>query len=169
MKKFLSIVLTLSLSCFAFAGCSSSQESTSYDASAVVDSIAQSVSIGETRDMTEEDLTIAIGLDMANVESYAGKFSMVSTSADQIIAVCAADGQVETVKSGLETYKENLAKSFANYAESETQMQKAEAGRVVTKGNCVVLVIAGDDAAIQSSGVDEAYKSVDTAIEEAFK
>ena len=59
------------------------------------------------------------------------------------------------------------------YADNENYVgalrDKAEAGRVVTKGDYVVLVIAGDETVVEDEGVEKAYEPVDAAIDEAFK
>ena len=59
------------------------------------------------------------------------------------------------------------ALSFERYLQD--QFEKAEAGRVVVKGNYVVLAILGDNEVIINDGVEKAYEAVDAAIDEAFK
>ena len=71
------------------------------------------------------------------------------------------------VKAALENTKAAIVSSFELYLPD--QYEKAQAGRIVVKGNYAVLVIAGDNEVIANQGVEEAYKAVDAAIEEAFK
>ena len=93
--------------------------------------------------------------------------TMVNVSADCVVVIEAADGKIHTVKAALENTKQSIVNSFELYLPD--QFEKAKAGRIVVKGNYAVLAIAGDNETIADKGVEEAYKAVDAAIEEAFK
>ena len=79
----------------------------------------------------------------------------------------AKDGKVEDVKAKLEQRKAEIVAANENYVGS--LLDKAKEGRIVVKGNVVVLVIAGDEMVVEDQGVAKAYEPVDAAIEEAFK
>ncbi len=166
MKKIASILLTLTLSLTFLTACGGGDGDTkaSYDVNEVLNKINSSVAVSEAGDLNEEYLTIMMSMNKDDVKSYAGKVTQNgSQCADQIIVIEANDGKIDTVKQNLESYKESIVKSHENYP--SIALDKAKEGRVVVKGNFAVLVIGGDE----SVSVSEAYKAVDTAIDEAFK
>ena len=74
---------------------------------------------------------------------------------------------VEDVKAALEARRNEIFAANENYVGS--LRDKAEAGRVVVKGNYAVLVIGGDEMVVEDQGVEVAYEPIEAAIEEAFK
>lgn len=168
MKKILSIVMALALSLTLFTACSNSGEAeATYDVNEVVTKINEAVPVAMSGEVTEEYLTVMMGINMEDVVSYAGLMSMANVSSDCLIVIEAAEGKIDTIKEALETTKANITSSFELYLPD--QYEKAQAGRVVVKGNYAVLAILGDNQTIADQGVEEAYKAVDTAIDEAFK
>ncbi|MEG1894872.1 MAG: DUF4358 domain-containing protein [Oscillospiraceae bacterium] len=167
MKKIIALALALTLSLSVFTACGGNDEKATYDVKEVLTKIDAAVPVTMPQDMTEETLTIMMGLDMADVKSYAGKITKVNMSADQIIVIEAQDGKIDVIKAAMEKMRDSVAKSFELYLPA--QFEKATAGRVVIKGNYAVLAIVGDDVAIADSGVEKAYEAVDKAIDEAFK
>ena len=167
MKKVLSIIMALALSVSLFTACGGKETEASYDVNEIVTKINEAVPVAMAGDLTEEELTMMVGINAEDMASWAGKYSMANVSADRLIVIEAAEGKVDVVKTALEAYRDNVAAQFELYL--APQYEKAKAGRIVVKGNVAVLVIAGDDAVAESSGVEEAYKPVDTAIDEAFK
>lgn len=166
MKKIASILMTLTLSlvCLTACGGSDDKSTTSYDVNEVLNKISSSVAVADAGDLTEEYLKIAMSFDLANVKNYAGKVTQNSSQcADQIIVIEAVEGKIDAVKEGLEAYKAGIIKSHELYP--SIALDKAKEGRIVVKGNYAVLVIGGDETV----DVAEAYKAVDTAIDEAFK
>ena len=91
----------------------------------------------------------------------------VVVSADRVVVIEAAEGKIDAVTAALESFKQSAIAQFELYLPD--QYEKAKAGRIVVKGNYAVLVIAGDNEVIANQGVEEAYKAVDAAIDEAFK
>ena len=103
--------------------------------------------------------------EVLNTITTAVPIAMVS--ADRVVVIEAAEGKIDAVTEALETFKQSAIAQFELYLPD--QYEKAKAGRVVVKGNYAVLVIAGDNEVIANQGVEEAYKAVDAAIDEAFK
>ncbi|MBR5305647.1 MAG: DUF4358 domain-containing protein [Oscillospiraceae bacterium] len=168
MKKIISVIMAGILSMSLLTACGGGKEATaSYDVNEVLTTITDAVPLAMPGEVTEEYLTIMMGLDMADVANYAGMMAMVNVSADCVVVIEAAEGKIDTVKAALENTKQSIVNSFELYLPD--QFEKAKAGRIVVKGNYAVLAIAGDNETIADKGVEEAYKAVDAAIEEAFK
>ena len=168
MKKIISVIMAAILSMSLLTACGGGKEATaSYDVNEVLTTITDAVPLAMPGEVTEEYLTIMMGLDMADVANYAGMMAMVNVSADCVVVIEAAEGKIDTVKAALENTKQSIVNSFELYLPD--QFEKAKAGRIVVKGNYAVLAIAGDNETIADKGVEEAYKAVDAAIDEAFK
>lgn len=168
MKKIISVIMAMVMSMSLLTACGGSNDANAtYDVNEVLTKIETAVPMAMPMELTEEELTIFVGLDMADVASWAGKISMANVSSDRLIVIEAAEGKVDAVKTALEGFKENTALSFELYLQD--QYEKAKAGRVVVKGNYVVLAILGDNDVIVNDGAEKAYEAVDAAIEEAFK
>ncbi|MEG1932047.1 MAG: DUF4358 domain-containing protein, partial [Pygmaiobacter sp.] len=91
----------------------------------------------------------------------------VNVSNDEILIVKAAKGKADTIKAACEARRAAKADQFEGYIEQEKQ--KADAGRIVVKGDYVVFVVAGDSTVIETEGVEAAYKPIDEAIDKAMK
>ena len=118
--------------------------------------------IDNPTDFTDDDLTLDMSLDMeAAVEEYAGQRTKTNGAPGAVLVVKAKAGQAETVKAALEGYRDGLVAQWENYKdEFPVGYEQTKAGRVVVKGDYVVLAIAGE-------GVD--YAEIDTAISDALK
>lgn len=169
MKKVLSVIMALALSMTLFTACggNGNNATATYDVNEIVTKINDAVPVAMAGDFTEEELTMMVGLNSEDIASWAGKYAMVNVSSDRLIVIEAAEGKVDVVKAALETYKENVASQFELYLAD--QYDKAKAGRVVVKGNYVLLAILGDGQVVVDEGVEAAYAPVDAAIDEAFK
>ena len=168
MKKIISVIMAGILSMSLLTACGGGKEATaSYDVNEVLTTITDAVPLAMPGEVTEEYLTIMMGLDMADVANYAGMMAMVNVSADCVVVIEAAEGKIDTVKAALENTKQSIVNSFELYLPD--QFEKAKAGRIVVKGNYAVLAIVGEDEGYDGSDIEEAYKAVDAAIEEAFK
>lgn len=167
MKKILSVILAGVFSLTALTACGKKAETPSYDVNEVLKTITDAVPVAMAGDLTEEELTVMAGINMEDVASFAGQYCMANVSADTVLVIEAKEGKVDTIKTAVEAYKENVVKSFELYLPA--QYEKAKAGRVVVKGNYVVLAILGDPIQIEDEGIDKAYEPVDAAIDEAFK
>ena len=177
MKKFIALALSVVLA-LSMVACGGSEDSaSSYDVAKIATTIEDAnpirmstpidefymafIGFGEV-DFETGDYTLS-----DNFKSFAGSYCPVTPGVDIILVVEAADGKVDEVKSILEAKKAELVAANENYVGS--LLEKAKAGRVVVKGNCAVLVIAGDEMVVEDQGIDAAYAPVDAAIEEAFK
>ena len=167
MKKIISLIMAGVLSLTMLTACGSGEETPSYDVNEILTTITEAVPVAMAGEITEEELTIMMGLNMEDVASFAGQVSMANVSADRVIVIEAVDGKIDVIESALEAFKQSVVSSFELYLPD--QYEKAQAGRIVVKGNYAVLVIGGDNEVIADQGVEEAYKAVDTAIDEAFK
>ena len=149
MKRFAALVLTLVLCLGLFSACGS-------EANYNVADVA-----GPT-DFTDDDLTLDMSLDMeATVEEYAGQRTKTNGAPGAVLVVKAKAGQADTVKAALEGYRDGLVAQWENYKdEFPVGYEQTKNGRVVVKGDYVVLAIAGE-------GVD--YAEIDTAISDALK
>ncbi|MEG2054048.1 MAG: DUF4358 domain-containing protein [Oscillospiraceae bacterium] len=76
-------------------------------------------------------------------------------------------GKSADVKTDIENFKTAREEAFAMY--DTTEAAKLASGRIVTKGDYVLLVVAGDNKRIENGEVDAVYAEIDTAIDEATK
>ena len=98
MKKVLSVIMALALSMCLFTACSSEGEATAtYDVNEVVTKINDAVPVAMSGEVTEEYLTVMMGINMEDVASYAGLMSMANVSADCLIVIEAAEGKIDTI------------------------------------------------------------------------
>ena len=112
-------------------------------------------------DITEDDLLYEFGVDMDKVAEFSGQKTGIANAAGLVLVVKANAGSAQDVKDALETYKSGLVAVSENYqSDFPDAYQQVSDGRVVMKGDCVVLAIA-------AAGVD--YSDVDSAIDEALK
>ena len=186
MKKILALMLAMALSLALFVGCggddpssegnSSSQSGSSsessalpaYDVEQVLEAIESAVPVSSGKEIDDDTLTLLMNVDMENVEAYAGKITQLNQNTDQILVIQAKPGKADAVKTELEARRQAMVDSSANYSEFAGEKVKAENGRVVVKGDYVVLVIVGDSQKMLDEGPDDTYKAVDKAIDEAF-
>ena len=167
MKKVFSVIMAGVLSLGMLTACGSKEETPSYDVNEVLNTITTAVPITMPGEIPESELEMIMGLSSEDYVSYAGQMCMAMVSADRVVVIEAAEGKIDAVKEALETFKQSAVAQFELYLPD--QYEKAQAGRIVVKGNYAVLVIAGDNEVIANQGVEEAYKAVDAAIDEAFK
>ena len=167
MKKVLSLIMAGVLSVGMLTACGGKEETPSYDVNEVLNTITTAVPIAMPGEIPESELEMIMGLSSEDYVSYAGQMCMAMVSADRVVVIEAAEGKIDAVTEALETFKQSAVAQFELYLPD--QYEKAQAGRIVVKGNYAVLVIAGDNEVIANQGVEEAYKAVDAAIDEAFK
>lgn len=179
MKKIIALALAAILALGAFTACSSDDSSSqsqsqsetpAYDVARIhktiedANPIRMSTAIDETY-MEYLSTTSSLSSDM--YDAYSGAYCPVSPGVDIILVVQAKDGKADDVAAALTEIKDNIYAANENYVGA--LKDKAEAGRVVTKGNYVVLVIAGDEIVVEEEGVEKAYEPVDEAINKAFE
>ena len=159
MKRFAALVLTLVLCLGLFSACGSEANYNVADVAGAIEGVA---TIDNPTDFTDDDLTLDMSLDMeATVEEYAGQRTKTNGAPGAVLVVKAKAGQADTVKAALEGYRDGLVAQWENYKdEFPVGYEQTKNGRVVVKGDYVVLAIAGE-------GVD--YAEIDTAISDAQK
>ncbi|MBE6866838.1 MAG: DUF4358 domain-containing protein [Ruminococcaceae bacterium] len=165
MKKIISFVLAAVMA-LSMVACGGGEEAKSYDVAAVAKTIEDANPIRMSTPIAQDYIDF-IGLSEDMYEAYAGSYCPITPGVDVIMVVEAKDGKVEDVKAKLEQRKAEIVAANENYVGS--LLDKAKEGRIVVKGNVVVLVIAGDEMVVEDQGVAKAYEPVDAAIEEAFK
>ena len=109
----------------------------------VVDDIGNEIGITMPAEVDESILKDIVGIEPEDVEEYAGYVTMVM-------------GKVETVQKALAARQETVVKSFEQYLPSE--LDKAKAGKVITIGDYVFLVILGrmdKDPAAETAVIEE--------------
>ena len=165
MKKVISFVLAAVMA-LSMVACGGGEEAASYDVAAVAKTIEDANPIRMSTPIAQDYIDF-IGLSEDMYEAYAGSYCPITPGVDVIMVVEAKESKVEDVKAKLEQRKAEIVAANENYVGS--LLEKAKEGRIVVKGNVVVLVIAGDEMVVEDQGVAKAYEPVDAAIEEAFK
>lgn len=165
MKKIIAMALAAVLA-VSMVACGGGEETAKYDVASVAKTIEDANPIRMSTPVDEFFMEF-IGIDAEMYESYAGSYCPITPGVDVILVVEAKDGKVEDVKAKLQQRKDEIVAANENYVGS--LLEKAKAGRLVEKGNYVVLVIAGDEIVVEDQGVEKAYEPVDAAIDEAFK
>lgn len=172
MKKWMT-VLTAVFCCGALlTGCGSKGSNSSASAAnpemkegqtvqTVVEQIAAEVGVAMPSDVDESFLKDICYISPEDVQEYAGKIAIVNTSADNVIAVRAADGRVNAVKEGLQKRLEDVRKSFEMYLPE--QYEKAQKGQVVVKGNYAFLLILGESGESADADMAKAVGIIDNA------
>lgn len=178
MKKFIAMALAAIMAMAAFTACggddsssqSQSSEKPAYDVAAVHKTIEDANPIrmpSAIDDTYMEYLSTISSLTPDMYEAYSGSYCPVSPGVDIILVIQAKADMAEDVAAALTEIKDSIYAANENYIGA--LKDKAEAGRIVTKGDYVVLVIAGDETVVEDEGVEKAYEPVDAAIDEAFK
>ncbi|MCI9508627.1 MAG: DUF4358 domain-containing protein [Angelakisella sp.] len=108
----------------------------------VIDQVYENYPVAMAAEMDESVVTDLLGLSTDDVEDYAGYITMVMVSSDNLIGIKAKEGKVETVQKALEARKEMVVQSFEQYL--PTELDKAKAGKVVTLGDYVFLIIVSN-------------------------
>ncbi len=129
----------------------------------VVMKLGEELGITMPEKLDEAALKDVFGLNPADIEEYYGEYSAVNTSADHLIGVKVKEGKVDTVRKALEARKEQVLKNFQEYLPD--QYEKAQAGRIIEKGNYLFLVIAGDS----EKGYDEQMNRAEEIVGGYFK
>lgn len=127
----------------------------------VADAVKAVANVENPMDITEDDLIYEFGVDMEKVAEFSGQKTGVANTSGIVLVIKANAGSAQDIKDALDAYKNGLVAVSENYKGDfpETYQQISD-GRVVMKGDCVVLAFA-------AAGVD--YADVDAAIDEALK
>ncbi len=161
MKRIAVILLTVALLCLSLTGCGNEAGTANYNVNDIASSVESVAKIENPIDITEDDLVYEFGMAMENVSEFSGQKTGVANAAGTVLVVKAVSGKTDDVKNALESYKNGLVSVSENYQNDFPEAYKQISdGRVVTKGDCVILAIAAADVE---------YTDIDTCIDEAFK
>lgn len=125
----------------------------------VIMELEENLGITMPEKLDQQSLQEVFGLNPDDIEEYYGEYSAVNTSADHIIGVKVKDGKVDEVKSALESHKQEIVDNFEEYLPD--QYDKAQAGKIIQKGNYLFLVIAGDPEKGYDSEMNRAQHIID--------
>ena len=125
----------------------------------VIMELEENLGITMPEKLDQQSLQEVFGLNPDDIEEYYGEYSAVNTSADHIIGVKVKDGKVDEVKSALESHKQEIVDNFEEYLPD--QYDKAQAGKIIQKGNYLFLVIAGDSEKGYDSEMHRAQHIID--------
>ena len=125
----------------------------------VIMELEENLGITMPEKLDQQSLQEVFGLNPDDIEEYYGEYSAVNTSADHIIGVKVKDGKVDEVKSALESHKQEIGDNFEEYLPD--QYDKAQAGKIIQKGNYLFLVIAGDSEKGYDSEMNRAQHIID--------
>ena len=166
MKKIIAFMMAAVMA-VSMVACGGGESAPAYDVNEVLAKIEEVAPVRMAAPMEDEYMEF-LGITSDMFDDYAGSFCMVSPGVDAIAVVLAKDGKVEDVKAALQAQKDYLATSNSNY--NPVYTEACNEGRLVVKGNYVVLVIhCGDEETFDKLGADQIYAPIDAAIEEAFK
>lgn len=129
----------------------------------IVNQINEEIGIQMPAPVDETILTDMFYLNGDVVEEYYGLMAMTMTSSDNVVAVKATPGKIEEVTTALEKRKEDVVNSFAQYLPD--QYEKAQAGKVIVKGDYAFLIIIGD----YEKGLDNEMAKAEEILNSYFK
>ena len=148
MKKLLKGILLGALMLTLVAcGNNNSSENVKVDLGALMEEIVTN-NFAEAAfiDYDDEYLSNMMELDLGLVETYVGKYPMISMVATEIGMFEAKDGNIEAVTTAVEGYKE-IKKANAWYP---AETENAENSIVLVKGNYVFFIMCENPADIQT-------------------
>ena len=164
MKKLFALALAAVMA-VSMVACGGGEDTPAYDVNEVLATIEEAAPVRMSTPVDEEYMNF-IGIDAEMYNTFAGSYCPITPGVDVIIVVEAKDGKVEDVKAALEARRNEIFAANENYVGA--LRDKAEAGRVVVKGNYAVLVIGGDEIVVEDQGVEKAYEPIDADIDAAF-
>lgn len=161
MKKLISAILAVAMAVsLAACGGSSKPAAKEYNLDDVVSAIESSNAVSNPREIDDFAIENEFLLDKENVVAYKGIMSNDQGNSALIMVVQAASGKAADVKTALEAYKQNQVAYYGNYAEFAEGQALIQDGRVVDKGDYVVIVFANTEGA--------SYSDIDSAISKAL-
>lgn len=158
LTKILATLLALTIAGSSFVACSKAPSDDSHSSSnqvtpgttltegstleGIVNKISEDIGMQMPAPVDETILNDLFHISSDMIEDFSGLFAMVMTSSDNVVAVKAAPGKIEEVTAALEQRKTDVVESFSQYLPD--QYEKAQAGKVITKGDYAFLIIIGD-------------------------
>lgn len=126
----------------------------------IVDEIESQIGLQMPGDVDDKTLVDLYYMDMANVETYAGRASMTMTSCDTVVGVKAVRGQINEVVDSLKHRQQDLIDSFSRYLPE--QYQKAQAGAIIVRGDYAFLIIVGQEEDTITEDIQKAEDIIDS-------
>lgn len=126
---------------------------------AAVSALEEVNPIANPRALDDFSVENELMLTMDNIAGYKGDVTNDQADCGLVFVAQAKPGKAADVESELQAYKDSLSANDL-YAEFADKVAQAKDARIVSKGDCVVLVIAG------VGGPD--YADIDTAIAAAL-
>lgn len=187
MKRLFSVLLLAVFAALAFAACGSSSSASSalpaassslaasslpassasaagqYDVGALLAPLTEAAGLGATIELDITELTASGDISADNIAAMAGAKSVMYAENGGMVAVIeATPGTADTVKAGLEKYRDGLLAQGEDYKSdfplAYANMQEA---RIVVNGDCVIF-------ATSANGTEGGYDALDTALAAAF-
>lgn len=161
MKKIVSFVLcaVMALSLVACGG-SKPASAKEYNLADVVSTIESANAVSNPREVDDFAFENEFLMNKDDVVAYKGIMSNDQGNSALIMAVQCASGKTADVKNALENFKQNQVAYYGNYAEFAEGQALIKDGRVVDKGDYVVIVFANTEGA--------SYSDIDSAISKAL-
>jgi PBP1b-binding outer membrane lipoprotein LpoB len=108
---------------------------------ALFDKIKENTSLGQTMQVSENNILNRYGIDTADLDDYIFEEPATGENADTFIIVeCKTDAIVSQVKSALEAQLENAKTTTQNYSPEQYVLYNNSV--IDTKGNCVYWVVS---------------------------
>lgn len=122
----------------------------------MVDSITETYGFTMPAALDDTIMKDLLGIDLEDVEEYAGYITMVNVSSHNLVAIKAKEGKAETVQKKLEERKAFEVQSFEQYLQDQYDL--AQSGKVFAIGDYCFLVILGrpdEDAASEIGAIEQ--------------
>ena len=131
------------------------------DLDGIVSSLLETNTISNQFEIDPISIEYDFQLKAEDIVSYKGVKSNDNGDAGLVIAVEAADGKVQNVIDGMNTYKQQLIDNCSNYpAEFAQALENANNAIIASKGNLVIMVVNSNECSADlNSAVDSALNS----------
>ena len=136
-------------------------ENGTIDLDSIVSSLLKTNTISNQFEIDHNSIEYDFQLKAEDIVSYKGVKSNDNGDAGLVIAVEAADGKVQNVIDGMNTYKQQLIDYCTNYpAEFAQALENANNAIITSKGNLVIMVVNSNECTADlNSAVDSALNS----------
>lgn len=152
MKKIASLILVIAL-CFALCACGETKEISIYELQKSM--LAADSAIPEMRTASSSDsdaeakFSYLSDIDYSKVSGYFLAYA-ADGMAYEIAVICLKDkGDAPDAEASLRTHLEGRVSLYKTY--EPTQTQRAEDALIVTRDNCVALIMCDDTSAVKSA------------------
>lgn len=130
------------------------------DLGSAVETLLAANPISNQFEIAAMNIEYDFGLKAEDVAAYKGVKSNDNGDAGLVLVVEAASGKAQDVVTALESYKQDQAAFYGNYAEFAQAQSNVENAIISSKGDRVVMVIASNECSADlNSAVDSALNS----------